>query len=163
MSSLPDVSSLSGLAAYAARVDELFDSGPMDRERFKQLHEMLNSLQVKCPNHEGVLAARVKWYELLLDNFEQQVVESLEYGRRINLGFLYWETLPDMTAFFAGPQTIEHFLRRHYLKGDFPRLYSRALGLYERLVRAKGVSEKHRDYFNKQIEWFRSSLLEGRL
>lgn len=162
MSSLPKIDSLSGLIAYAASVEKLLYGGDaIDQEGFDRLRQELNWLQSNCPTHKGVLRARVRWYELLLDNCELHVVVPLESGKSIDIGKLYWGT-HDNPSIFGGPQAIEHFMRRSYLKGDFPRLYQRFLSLYDRLAKCEAVGE-HRNYFADRAQRFRDELLEGRL
>jgi len=163
MSSLPEIDSLSGLAAYAASVEKLLcGDEPIDQERFTRLQQELNALQVNCPNHKGVNEARVRWFELLLDSFEKQVVVPLEKGEDVNL---------DMTSnplLLEADYTIEDYLKRSYLKKDFPRLYQRVISLYERIGQAgSAVKEGSLKTFIEGIvgttSVLRQCLLEGRM
>jgi len=159
MSSSHEIDSLSGLASYAASVEKLlYGSEPITQESFDRLQDELNRLQVNCPNHNGVVEARVRWFEIQLENFELHVVTAVEGDIAIDLDRIFWGTHGN-SLIIGGPQTIQHFLKRHYLKSDFKRLYQRVLSLYDRLARCDTDGEG----FTRQAQNLRDNLLEGRL
>jgi hypothetical protein len=167
MSSPIKIDSLSGLAEIVEKVD-MFATGmcAIDRRTFDELREHINVLQVCCPNHKGVLEARVKWYEFALDSFEKHVVVSLEQSKFLDFRWSpNTDWVPDL---LCDHTTLEHFMRRPYLKDAFPRLYKRLLQLLRRFVEA--LQRNHSDAlqpwavaFVATIESFEVRLLEGRL
>jgi hypothetical protein len=131
------IDSLSGLADTAKKLEAVLggfsmatsgNSYRMSRALFQKLQHQINSLQVVAPNHDGVLKARVQWYELALNSFEEYVVKPAELGEWPYI----WDGIhslndcesPDL---LAGTDTIDHFLRRHYLKGSFGQFFTRVL------------------------------------
>ncbi len=167
MSSPNKIDSLSGLAEMIEQVD-MFATGmcAISRAQFEQLREQINALQVCCPNHKGVLEARVKWYEFALDSFEQHVVVALEQSKFVDFGWAsYPSHVPDL---LCDPPSLVHFMRRAYLKDAFPRLYKRLLQLFRRIVDV--IDRNHKDVFYisrayciKVIDDFEVRLFEGRL
>jgi len=169
MSSLPDdVSSLSGLSACAEYVDKIEQrvirqgEGPIKEDDFMLWKKALNSLQVCCSNHPGVVDARARWYECLLFNFETYVVSLIEKGVNLDIARIYWGSTTDKSPIFRDARKlIEEYLRRHYLKDHFPKLFNKALELYDRLSRAVEDEEIRDNFVRKAVE-FRERLLQGK-
>ena len=166
MSSSHSHGSLSGLAAAALEVERLLEQGSeMNPETWDHLRNQINQLQVDCPNHRGVHRARVIWYELALDSFEKIVVMRAETGHSLTgqeWVSAFWNPDGTCPGLLADHYMLEPFLRRHYLKDDFPRLYTRMMSLYERLLALSHLNEKVRSRVNNLVGERREMLLEGR-
>jgi hypothetical protein len=157
--SLPE-DSLSGLAALCVQVETTLAAGVPNKDTFDTLQVQINKLQVRCSNHEGVLAARVKWYEFGLDNFEEHLVRAFEERRVVDFTSLVWDVPNKVTPIIMTRDTLLHFLRRSYLKGEFSRIYRRVEALFERIV----ASGPHgQTWFGESLTRLREDLVDGRL
>ncbi len=137
---------------------------PVDWDRLRNL---INKLQVECPNHEGVFMARVRWYELALDCYEKKVVEVGEAGDSLGdkkwVGAFWKQGGPDRElGLLADQYMLEPFLRRSYLKDEFPRLFQRLMSLYRRLLNAPRLDEEVRGRVAGLISSHEQMLLLGR-
>ena len=168
MSSPPKDGSLLGLLRTAKYVigcmgypREIFQ-----RWLFEEVQQEINWLQTTCPNHPGVLEARVWWYELALERFESRVVvptEQMKDWPFMDDGALYVPDDGDQRI-LAGTHVLEHFLRRSYLKDSFPRLYTRLLSLYVRLSQVQRQGEdgpRIRKAFAEKSADLQDRLLRG--
>lgn len=170
MSSSLNIDSLSGLSILAQSVDNVLYTArdEMARARFEDLQDKINKLQVIAPNHPGVLSARVRWYEIGLDSFERHVVEPVEDTGKWPFTGGVGPLKVDPPHFLCSLNTFNHFLRRSYLKGDFPRMYPRVMKLYGRLVKARIQPDESATHellaivANHMIE-FEQRLMHGQL
>ena len=164
------IDSLSGLAKVAREVEsalllstEQERAIRVDRTTFEGLQHQINELQVAAPNHAGVLQARVRWYHLAVDSFETAAVRPAERGewpyRLYALNFPHDGEPPEL---LAGTETINHFLKRHYLKDSFGHFFTRVLALYRRIANAP-VTEEVRSAFAELASSLEARLLNGRL
>jgi hypothetical protein len=150
------IDSLSALANLIEEVDVAVTNiafQPMfSEERLEDLKESINLLQVQCPNHKGVIQARMTWYEAVLRRVEHDEVELAEAG-----GLLKMVPSPLM-------RTVDHFLRRSYLKGGFSHYYERVITLYERLIIATLLLQPETSsFFEKEKHRLKYAMLDGRL
>jgi len=131
----------------------------IDRDAFERLRIQINQLQAVAANHLGVLAARQKWFDLLLRDFETKVVIPAEEG-----GF------PDYLNYPMAPQgdmlgvtdDIEHFLRRSYLSSAFGAFFSSTVKLYERMAQVQKIDSEVKHRFKVQADVLNDDLLRGR-
>lgn len=160
--------SLSALANMATDVEALLAFGDdINKTQFYELKELINKLQVACPNHDAVNTARVRWYTIALDNFETHFVLPAEDGR-LRPDLPIWEY--DDTIFFGeripgllvGIELLTYFLRRHYLKREFPKLFTRLLSLFDRVIETQ-LPFVIRSQFECMANRMREDLLKGRL
>lgn len=160
MSSSMPIDSLSGLAALLLEVDTFLKRGlPWDLQSFSHMRTTLNELQVRCGNHDGVVNARVEWYEAGVENFERFAVELAESGQ---WPFSLYNCAQPEHGLFAGTATLEHFLRRHYLKSGFARMYRRLYSCYERIRRAPALEGGEvNDCFALMSQKLEERLMEG--
>lgn len=161
--------SLSGLAEVAFKVEKtLYLSNPsihtMTRGIFGELQDDINILQTTCPNHPGVLAARVRWFQIDLKSFEKHIVEPAEqdeWPERVSLDSPKQFSPEDL---LTGTATLTHFLKRGYLKRDFPFLYLKMMSLLRRITEADMVDRgREKAFISELICSLESSLLEGKL
>ena len=163
MSSPIDVDSLSGLAAACLDLEQKLIVRPMTREGHEYLRVLINKLQVIAPNHKAIIAARVSWYEIGLDDFEERALVPLERGQlQLTNKRVFYEEIPAPPVLMR-LETVEFFLKRGHLKDAFPRLYSRVVGIYQRIVAVDGLHEKQRNWARSELEQIQKRLLEGRL
>ncbi len=156
--------SLSGLAEALMYLAELFRSmggQVMTLAKFRELQEIINCLQVACPNHEGVIKARVCWYEQAVMSWELHVIPRVLRGEW-HLHDRFPESGVD-EPFIAGYDVLGHFLRRSYLKGDFSQLYRRVRSVYEHLSKAECLTPSDRDIWTRRLKNLEEDQLDGRL
>ncbi|MBI3256016.1 MAG: hypothetical protein HYZ63_03535 [Candidatus Andersenbacteria bacterium] len=178
MSSSTNIDSLSGLVTVVRSVEasislhtDLEHPVRLDRTAFEALQDQINALQVCCPNHKGVVEARVWWYRLGVDNFEVEVVRRAErgewpYGKEHDSP-LSFPGYQDSKELLAGPATLEHFLKRHYLKRAFAELLPRVVALFRRIEAVKAERGSFLLHvalsFGQLADSIEADLLEGRL
>lgn len=163
------VSSLSGLAEMLLRLSELLHSmvgqnlTAVTLVLFEDLRDLINELQVACPNHDGVNKARALWYEMAIASWERHIVERIlksEWYRHD--WFPQSSVQPEGRPFIAGQDVLSHFLRRSYLKERFPEMYGRLHKIYSSLATASELNSTERLSFQNLAKGLEQDLLEGR-
>lgn len=164
------IDSLSGLAEVAKEVESILLPNVeqecairMDRMTFVKLQSQINALQVLAPNHKGVVEARVRWFNLAAASFEMHAVRLAEEGKwPYRLHALNFPHDNESVELLAGTETINHFLRRHYLKDSFGYFFTRILALYRRIANAP-VYDQVQNAFTELANSLEDRLLDGRL
>lgn len=153
MSSLSDdLNSLSGLAQALTDLESnlgALDKRSVNEEVLERLKDQINLLQVACPNHEGVLKARVWWYEAVLSAWGREVDPMSDKPPK-----MLQSPLKGM---------VDHFIRRNYLKEHFGYLYRRVEAMYREFCAFRNKGEEVQKFYKKGLDDLRSRLEEGKL
>ncbi|MEK7136258.1 MAG: hypothetical protein AAB821_01575 [Patescibacteria group bacterium] len=152
--------SLSDLASLCLKVQTgLSEMATKDSSFLEGLKGDINLLQTMCPNHSGVVEARVCWLEEILRRFEVEVIE--QYDRDGD------PPDPKGSLWVWLSSEINAYLKRSYLKQDFATVYERVINLYkrgkERTADRGGVWQFGHFSFTHEIARFERELLEGKL
>jgi hypothetical protein len=174
MSSSNNNDSLSALANRATAVSTVLMAcarkrrmgKPVSLKTFVWLQSQINQLQTACPNHKGVLAARVDWFWMATASLQSCVVENEE-----NSDWPY-RNLPEPEEkcvsgkpnyLLCSAATLMSFLKRSYLKDNFASLFRQVRELFERVVEVDGIPDEARIYFLTQLQALDENLLHGQL
>jgi len=154
--SLLDLNSLSGLATALTELNRDLavlnpqHKGPISESLLNDLKKKINLLQVVCPNHPGVVEARAKWFEAVLEALRYEVTQLANQNAKVKM----LETpLKSM---------VEHFLRRSYLKEYFAYWYRQVQAHYAAVAKAH-PKEVLRQFYGNAAEALEAMLVAGRL
>lgn len=142
MSSSTPIESLSALATLAETVEELFykaKTQKLSRGQFELLKTSLNALQTSCPNLQCIVDARVRWVDLALDSLKNDSDDKM----------------------LARPDDIFFFIKRSYLKSEFPRLFTKTISTIRYII--SNLPNFAVGPWESRIRLLETALLEGRL
>lgn len=162
MSSSVKSDSLSGLSRLLRKVAKaLKNHESCTAESYEELQNEINVLQTACPNHKGVLQARITWYRWGLQNLAAYIDANLNNRLYDWAHGVMFHSTHSNSQVWAGSETLEFFLKRCYLKEAFPKCFEELVAVYEKMAKIGDVH--YAELYKAKIAGLHRKLLEGRL